>query len=1118
MIRKIAHLADIHIYKVTTRHEEYKKVFENLYKSLEENNPDRIVIVGDLFQDYTELGTEQITIASAFLRNLSKIAPVIITRGNHDINLKNRNRKDAIKAIIETMDHKGVKYYDKTGFYDDENILWAVWNHGEEKNNPYKLKDWKKWQKIIITDNEEDKPTIIDLFHDPINGAKTTSNFTMKKSGYYKTKDFKGDYSFFGDIHKKQYFEHETKAYCGSLIAQDFSEGDDLFHGYLLWNISKDDKIEEISISNETTYKNIIISQFTDFDDLDIEIENPTNRMNIRFIWQTLPYVRNIDNERKLKRYFKTKYSRSELKFYNKNEFLEEDRQDDVEELEIEKIYETETQQGFFKEYLEKIGVEDQLIKDVLILDDKISLQLETPEIFNVEWDVVKFSSKNLLSYETLDIDWRDKNGLIQIMGDNTAGKTTILNGISYVLYGKTLETKIRKKYGDARFLNNKLNVDSCEGNVVIEANNVFYGIKRITQTKKDKHGALKGASTQVFYYLLKSPDEEMNDDTSINILTDNEKNATQNKINEIIGTYENFIRLILTTSDTLNKILSDDMSVFIDSILYDSGLDLFDRKLNLLKDYIKEEEKKQRVFCDVEKETEKIKQIKDKIKETETQINNKKNNEFNEVSERIKNGRKYIEVLTRQLFNIDEELKNLNREETKNKIETHKNETLQLENKEKILNKKISELIETYDEKKLEELEKEKEEIHQKESEFKLKIKDVEREIDEEKHQIEINNGKVFQVKKEGKEKKDKINELKESKTCPTCGQPLTEKHLKHIQINIKEIINEAQSLAKEIEVLKENNIIHEDKINELKEKIKEFEKEKEELSGEKLTNILTEINKIKEDKKIVEERQGYTNELKLIPLQKENIELNIKNLEQKILDYDNNLKQIKSNLKIEEKIKNGKLLLEELEKKKTIILEEINKLEKSILLFNENIKDSENLIKEFKEQEYKDSVYNYYKKCVHRDGVPRQILRNHILPKINKETSNILAVSPFNVYLDAEDLRPKLVYYDAPEAVIDAISASGKERTFASIALKVALTQINVKSKPSLFLLDEIMGKLTGDHVNEFIEILQNIKNKYNHLLIIEHNHEVQPDYIIYVTKDENKISHADLKNATT
>ena len=135
--------------------------------------------------------------------------------------------------------------------------------------------------------------------------------------------------------------------------------------------------------------------------------------------------------------------------------------------------------------------------------------------------------------------------------------------------------------------------------------------------------------------------------------------------------------------------------------------------------------------------------------------------------------------------------------------------------------------------------------------------------------------------------------------------------------------------------------------------------------------------------------------------------------------------------------------------------------------------------------------------------------MLRNYIIPKINLTLENILSVVPFKVWLDLDDLRLKLAYNDRPQAIIDCISASGKERTFSSIVLKFALNQINVKSKPTLFLLDEVTGKLDENSIEEFVDMLHLIKNSIKRILVVEYKHEINPNYVINVELDDNGIS---------
>jgi hypothetical protein len=219
--------------------------------------------------------------------------------------------------------------------------------------------------------------------------------------------------------------------------------------------------------------------------------------------------------------------------------------------------------------------------------------------------------------------------------------------------------------------------------------------------------------------------------------------------------------------------------------------------------------------------------------------------------------------------------------------------------------------------------------------------------------------------------------------------------------------------------------------------------------------------------------------------------------------------LLQIEENLKIEKGITAAKEKLGVLEIVEQDFNEKVYQRKTAIGEKSARIKVNNELITAFTEQEYRDSVMNLYKKCVHRDGIPKQILANYILPKINLTLENILSVAPFKVWLDLDDLRPKLVYNNRPTAIIDCISASGKERTFASIVLKFALNQINVKAKPTIFLLDEVMGKLLDESVEEFVEILQLIKSHMKKTLVIELVHEINPDYLINVSLDEDGIS---------
>lgn len=1108
MISKICQIADIHVRKTPTRNEEYEKVFKNLIQSLKKEKPDRIAIVGDLVHDYLDLQGEQLIMAHNLLNELSKIAPVRITRGNHDFRRRNLKRVDSVKAIVKTLNNPNVIYYDETGFYSDDNVVWAVWHHGEAKNNPWKTKEGKN----ILTNRDLNK-IYIDLFHDPVNGCKTTTGFEMKSKSYYKLSDFNGDISMFGDIHKAQFLDKkQTKAYCGSLIAQDFSEGDDNFHGYFIWDIVTK-TAELIPIANEYSFKNIRITPYTDFDDLDFEIDNPTKYMKIRFIWGTLPQVRTKENERKIVTYVKSKYGNVTIS--HKNEFIEVDKVEVNENVTLENVTSKAVQHEIFKEYLTKIGTDETVINDIIALDEEILKEIDITDEVSSEWDIIKFGGVNFMSYAKLDIDWRDMDGLFQITGLNTAGKTTIMKLISYILFGITLETETRKKFGDLRFVNNRNGATYCEGYLVLEANGEYYGIKKKTEITKNKSGDITGTPTTLSYYLLSNPDEEMDENTSFEKLDEDRRVKTQKKINTIVGSYDNFMRIVMTTSDTLNRILSSDMAVFIDSLLFDSGLDIFDKKLEGLKAYQKRVNELSRVNCNVELTKTQNATLRQEITVLEGEVVEIETIKLPDVQNRITKGREYVETLTKKLFKIDPEIANLNVENTKEDIGIHQKEINDLKARKGVIEENIKPLKETYDEKRLNELLQKKDEHKTFEFNKKIEIKSLEQNVRDEEHAIEIINGEIFRLKEDGAKLKKEIAETKKSKVCDKCGQEIKkQEHIDHIAKVVKEKETEMYSIANKINIKETVNKFEHTRV--IEEKKKEIEKIKKSIQQTtiEMDNVLKEIGELTNDKNDVDKRKEYTNELNQIPTKIQVEELKIEALQQKINNHENSLKQIEENKKIEIGIKAAKEKINELEIEEADEIENVFIKKTSIGEKQIKIKDNETLIAEYTAQEYRDMIMNLYKKCVHRDGIPRQMLINYIIPKINLTLENILSTAEFKVWLDPDDLRPKLVYNNRPSSIIDCISASGKERTFASVVLKFALNQINVKAKPSIFLLDEVMGKLDEDSVREFIEILQLIKNGMKKVLIIEHNHEISPDYMINVTLDEDGISSLEIE----
>ena len=111
---KFAHIADTHI-KNLKYHYEYRMVFKELYNKLREENVDYIIHCGDIAHTKTQLSPEFVELCSNFLSELASIAPTYLILGNHDGNLKNSSRQDAITPIVEALNNPNLFLLKESG-------------------------------------------------------------------------------------------------------------------------------------------------------------------------------------------------------------------------------------------------------------------------------------------------------------------------------------------------------------------------------------------------------------------------------------------------------------------------------------------------------------------------------------------------------------------------------------------------------------------------------------------------------------------------------------------------------------------------------------------------------------------------------------------------------------------------------------------------------------------------------------------------------------------------------------------------------------------------------------------------------------------------------------------
>lgn len=1094
MINKIAHLADIHVPKRVTRHEEYYIVFDNLFKDLKSRDIDAIFIVGDIVHDFIDLQSEQIVLVSYLLNGLADIAKTYVSRGNHDILKKNIKRLDAVEAIIQSINNPNITYLNETGFHEVDNLVLAVWKHGESDNNP-----WKKRHK-----RNPDK-TYIDIFHDPINGSITPNGYEMKKPTNIGIKEMRGDYGFFGDIHLQQFVDkNNKKGYPSSLICQNYSEGDGKFHGYILWDIDQGTH-DLIPIYNPYSFSHAYVNEFTDFDDLDFEIKGIGKYPRIKVVWNCLPSLKTRENEIKVREYLKENYNAISIPF--KEEFIVDPNIEIIEEIDLDNILLPDKQEEIFTNHCQNIGLDEVLIDEIIKLDREITGHIDVDAFTSIEWDIVKVKADNFMSYDSFEIDYKDKSGLFQVTGENAAGKTTFLTKvITYALFNTTEETKSRMKFGDQRFVNFNTDKDYCEVDIVIEATGNYYGVRRRTQITRNKSKEINGINANVFYFKLNNPDDPFDEN---NIVDDNTNigKKTQEDIERIIGTYKNFTRIVSTTSDSLNDILSNDESVFMDSLMIDAGLDIFEKKSKAFKEYKKQINLAKRISIDVDQSKEQISQYENEIKEHIQNIEEYENVKIVNLEDKIERVENKISEEYNSKRPVKPEISSLDLPALKREKQNYIDDKDECQIKIDKLQQHIDQYQDNYDRDAHQTLKDEKDKLKQQEYNIKQINKDIEHDIAIKQTNITRINGVIESLRDQYKLKQKEYQKTQNDTHCPTCKQLLDDSHQEHINNRLSEITVEMSNIKAKADIEKTS-------INPIQLEIEKLKGDKE--KNEKLIHDLNNSNdelliKLGEFSKLENEHIAHQESLNKIS--QHNLLLNqlttkIENCDRLEKEYYESEENIKLNNEVDQNISKLNIIKKQLQDKRDEYKEEINYQRNFIGQKKQSINTLNENIKEYLEQEKRDEIFSVYEKCVHRKGIPEYLLQTSVYPRINDELCKLLEDVEFKVWLDAENNRVKFAYNDNLDNPIDAISSSGKERTFASIALKFALNQINKKSKPKILLLDEVMGKLINDSVDEFIELLNKIKNRVNKFFIIEHNHNVNPDYVIAV-KNENKIS---------
>lgn len=533
----IVHCADIHVH-LFQKHSQYRDAFKIFYEKLDKIKPDVVVVSGDIAHNKTELSPEFVELCFEFLTNVSKRTRRLdLIIGNHNCNVKNKNRQNAISPLIKIINELGasnITLFNESGVYDiDDKFRYAV----------YSLLDDEK---PIM--RKSDKVTI-GLFHGIVDSAVTDLDFSL--SSNYKLDYFSGcDFGLIGDIHKEQKLDPEGRfRYPGSFIQQNI--GESLDKGFLVWDIK--DK-NTFSVRKENIYVDGLLCSLTIDENFSIkESTKIFEKSSIRVY-----YPSSID-KKKLHEYIAELYKK-----YNA-----------LEVIPIKKVIKDRDEEKKLKVdfSLEKyLSNKNEPLKDQIIeIDRNIETKIDSGLLANrgLIWDIELLEFSNLFAYgEDNKIDFTKLDGLIGILGKNRIGKSSIPDMILWTLFNEC--SKRNKKAG--WIVHHGKTEGKGKLKITTNVGDTFFIERKISVGKKKDSSSTSVDFKRVFNGV----------ETSMNGV---DRIETDRNIRAIFGTFDSFVMTSLAPSGMMNNFIKNVESERLNVLSTFLGSDIYKAKNKLAKD-----------------------------------------------------------------------------------------------------------------------------------------------------------------------------------------------------------------------------------------------------------------------------------------------------------------------------------------------------------------------------------------------------------------------------------------------------------------------------------------------------------------------------------------------------
>ena len=1061
---KIVHISDIH-WRGLTRHAEFTRAFERLFEKVRKISPDLIFLGGDYFHTKTSgISPEVIDRLAWMFKTMGDIAPVHAILGNHDGNLANEDRQDAISPIINAMDHDRIYLYKNSTEIDLGKLGLTTVNLCV-----FSCFDKPGWNSVKPIEGDIN----IAAFHGSVGGTQMDNGWIMPDSkAEVKLDMFQGyDFVFLGDIHKRQFLAQRPDkngvlkpwiGYPGSTIQQNF--GEEEVKGFLVWDIrSRDDwDVEFVEVENLQPF--ITFPWQDSVEDTVKALESSRKLLDGSRYRLTSRTPLNPLLERQISHALKTNYGGLEVVFKaEKSLGYDMINHGNIAVKKTSLRNDKEVMHGFYREFLDsnpkKFLVSDAQIQEGydaidVYLDRFNASEIETAR--DVSWTIKEFEFDNLFRYgEGNKIDFGNLDGVVGVFGKNKIGKSSLVGALMYVLFNGSDRDGITK---NGQIMNQ--NKKSCQAKIVLTVNGVDYRIERSSQRvampkrgKKAKgEEEFDGDKTETKLNLTR-----LNPDGSETSLNGDTRDETDKVIRKLLGNSQDFLMTSVATQSRMERFIDEGPSSRKTILNRFLDLDIFEKLYLYAKEDVAGLNAKVSALSDAWRvswnKTEEELWGPVKAKEEELEI----------LEQRVSETREQVDALRlwiAQNESVDavEATNNLLR--IQQKLFSLKRQLAKAEQDQTGLTQAIAEIVA-----RVEKLQTEASGIDIKALQIGVdKIREVE---------SKLSSG-MFSLKEQQRVLEGQERSVRKLTMVP-CGDQfpgclyIKESHddKKTIETKRTEVARLSESLAEvssELKKYQEERFA--EKLNRhfvVQQSIKELLKEKIEKEAQ-----LVLVNKSCSDinKWLTLARQEETKLIDLAANQDDISLLETKKKELKTLQ-DTALAQERKRTELLVQLGRDKAVIEQMAK---------DQAEAAILL---------NKIR----------VYESVQAAFHKNGIPAIVLKTQ-LPAINTELAKLLGgLVDFNITFDTESGSNTMdIWIEDGHSRRILELGSGMEKMLASIAIRVALTNLSSLPKSDLLVLDEGFNALDEEHVGKCLELLQTLKGYFKTVLVISHMQRVK------------------------